>query len=153
MSDFGSGIRFVSGVMHWAWGVLSQSSWVDLYRICFISCLLRTGRESVGEGNGTPHQYSCPENPWTEEPGRLQPMRSLRVWHDWATSLSLSLSCIGEGNGNPFQRFCLENLRDGGAWWLPSMGSHRVGHDWSDLAAAAANNDIYDRKILNSELN
>ena len=27
--------------------------------------------------------------PWTEEPGRLQPMGSLRVRHDWATSLSL----------------------------------------------------------------
>ena len=27
--------------------------------------------------------------PWTEEPGRLQSMGSLRVWHDWATSLSL----------------------------------------------------------------
>ena len=28
--------------------------------------------------------------PWTEEPGRLQSMGSLRVRHDWATSLSLS---------------------------------------------------------------
>ena len=27
--------------------------------------------------------------PWTEEPGRLQSMRLLRVRHDWATSLSL----------------------------------------------------------------
>ena len=27
--------------------------------------------------------------PWTEEPGRLQAMGSLRVGHDWATSLSL----------------------------------------------------------------
>ena len=27
--------------------------------------------------------------PWTEEPGRLQSMRSRRVGHDWATSLSL----------------------------------------------------------------
>ena len=27
--------------------------------------------------------------PWTEEPGGLQPMGSLRVGHDWATSLSL----------------------------------------------------------------
>ena len=27
--------------------------------------------------------------PWTEEPGRLQSMRWLRVGHDWATSLSL----------------------------------------------------------------
>ena len=27
--------------------------------------------------------------PWTEEPGRLQSMRSLKVGHDWETSLSL----------------------------------------------------------------
>ena len=27
--------------------------------------------------------------PWTQEPGRLQSMGSLRVGHDWATSLSL----------------------------------------------------------------
>ena len=30
--------------------------------------------------------------PWTEEPGRLQSMGSLRVRHDWATSLSLFTS-------------------------------------------------------------
>ena len=33
--------------------------------------------------------------PWTEEPGRLQSMGSLRVGHDRATSLSVS--GIGEG--------------------------------------------------------
>ena len=44
----------------------------------------------LGEGNGTPLQYCCPELPWMEEPGRLQSMGSLRVGHDWATSLSLS---------------------------------------------------------------
>ena len=27
---------------------------------------------SPGEGNGNPLQYSCLENPWTEESGRLQ---------------------------------------------------------------------------------
>ena len=26
----------------------------------------------IGEGNGTPLQYSCRKIPWTEEPGRLQ---------------------------------------------------------------------------------
>ena len=57
---------------------------------------------------------------WTEEPGRLQSMRSLRVGHDSVTSLSLS--CIGEGNGNPFQCSCLENPRDGGAWWAAVYG-------------------------------
>ena len=40
-------------------------------------------------GEGTPLQYSCLENPWMEEPGRLQSMGSLKVRHDWATSLSL----------------------------------------------------------------
>ena len=35
-----------------------------------------------GEGNGIPLQYSCLENPWMEEPGRLQSMGSLRVGHD-----------------------------------------------------------------------
>ena len=58
------------------------------------------------------------EIPWTEEPGRLQSMRLLRVGHDWATSLS----CIGEGNGNPLQYSCLENPRDRGAWWAAVYG-------------------------------
>ena len=35
-----------------------------------------------GEGSGTPLQYFCLENPWTEEPGWLQSMGSLRVGHD-----------------------------------------------------------------------
>ena len=58
--------------------------------------------------------------PWTEEPGRLQSMGSLRVRPDWATSLSLS--CIGEGNSNPLQCSCLENPRYGGAWWAAVYG-------------------------------
>ena len=60
--------------------------------------------------------------PWTEEPGRLQSMGSLRVGHDRVTSLSFS--CIGEGNGNPLQCSCLENPRDGGAWWAAVYGVH-----------------------------
>ena len=35
-----------------------------------------------GEGNGNPLQYSCLENSWTGEPGRLQSMRSQRVGHN-----------------------------------------------------------------------
>ena len=60
--------------------------------------------------------------PWTGETGGLQSMGSLRVGHDWATSLSLLLSCLGEGNGNPLQCSCLENPRDGGAWWAAVYG-------------------------------
>ena len=56
--------------------------------------------------------------PWTEEPGSLQSMGSLRVGHDWATSLSW----IGEGSGNPLQCSRLENPRDGGVWWAAVSG-------------------------------
>ena len=54
--------------------------------------------------------------PWTEEPGGLQSMRSLRVGHDERLHFHFSLSCIGEGNGNPLQCSCLENPRDRGEW-------------------------------------
>ena len=34
------------------------------------------------------------KTPWTEEPGRLQTMRSQRAGHYWATSLSLCHLCV-----------------------------------------------------------
>ena len=58
--------------------------------------------------------------PWTEEPGRLQSMGSLRIGHDWETSLSLS--CIGDGNGNPLQCSCLENPGAAEPWWAAVYG-------------------------------
>ena len=39
---------------------------------------------------------------WTEEPGRLQSMGSLRVRHDWATSLSLSFSLQSNSHIHPW---------------------------------------------------
>ena len=63
---------------------------------------------------------------WTKEPGRLQSMGSLRVAHNWVTSLSY----IGEENGNPLQCSCLENPRDGGAWWAAIYG---VAKSWTRL--------------------
>ena len=79
--------------------------------------------------------------PWTEEPGRLQSMRSWRVGHDWAASLSLFTF--------HFHALEKEMVTHSSvlAWRIPgtgepggllSMGLHRVRHDWSDLAAAAA---------------
>ena len=78
--------------------------------------------------------------PWTEEPGRLQSMGSLRVGHDWATSLSLLTFMHWRRKWQPTPVF-LPGESQGQTEepsGLPSMGSHRVGHDWSDLAAAAA---------------
>ena len=47
------------------------------------------GEEGNPGPSGTPLQYSCLVNPWTEDPGRLQSMGSQTVRHNWATSLSL----------------------------------------------------------------
>ena len=60
--------------------------------------------------------------PWTEEPGRLQSMGSLRVDMTEQLHFHFSLACIGEGNGNPLQCSCLEDPRDGGAWWATVCG-------------------------------
>ena len=44
----------------------------------------------VSERAMAPHSSTLAwKIPWTEEPGRVQSMGSLRVGHDWATSLSL----------------------------------------------------------------
>ena len=51
--------------------------------------------QSLGQEDSTEEEMAthCSilawEIPWTEEPGGLQSMGSLRVGHDWATSLSL----------------------------------------------------------------
>ena len=84
------------------------------------------------EGNGTPLQYSCLENPmdggawWAAVHGVAKSRTQLR---DITFTFLFSLSCIGEGNGSPLQCSCLENPRDGKPGGLLSMGSHRVGHD------------------------
>ena len=87
------------------------------------------------EGNGTPLQYSCLENPmdggawWAAVHGVAKSQTRLSIFtftfdfhaleKEMAT-LSSVLAWRIPGTGKP-----------GG---LPSMGSHRVGHDWSDLA-------------------
>ena len=77
--------------------------------------------------------------PWTEEPGGLQSMGSLRVGHDWATSLSLFPFMHWRRKWQPTPVFLPgESQGRGSLVGCLSMGSHRVGHDWSDLAAAAA---------------
>ena len=92
-----------------------------------------------GEGNGTPLQYFCLENPvdggawWAAVHG----VAKSRTWlsnftlffhfHALEKEMATHSSVLAwriPGTGEP-----------GG---LLSMGSHRVRHDWRDLAAAAA---------------
>ena len=74
--------------------------------------------------------------PWTEEPGGPQSMGSIRVGHDWATSLSR----IGEGNGNPLQCSCLENPRDGGAWCAAVYGVAQSRTRLKRLSSSSSSN-------------
>ena len=93
----------------------------------------------IREGNGTPLQYSCLENPmhggawWAAVHG----VAKSRTWlsdftftfHFYALEREMAthsnvLAWRIPGTAEP----------DG----LPSMVLHRVGHDWSNLAAAAA---------------
>ena len=77
--------------------------------------------------------------PWMEEPGRLQSMRSHRVGHDWATSLSLFTFLHWRRKWHPTPVLLPgESQGRGSLVGCPSVGLHRVGHDWGDLAAAAA---------------
>ena len=78
--------------------------------------------------------------PWTEEPGRLQSMGSLRVGHDWATSLFIFMHWRRKCTHSSALAWRIPGTGEPGG--LPSMGLHRVGPEWSDLAAAAAAADI-----------
>ena len=91
-----------------------------------------------GEGNGTPLQYSCLENPmdrgawWATVHGvaksqtRLSDFTFTFHFHALEKEMATHSSVLAwriPGTGEPSG--------------LLSMGLHRVGHDWSDLAAAA----------------
>ena len=93
---------------------------------------------SHGEGNGTPLQYSCLENPmdggaWQAavhgvagSQTRLIDLTFNFQFHALEKEMATHSSVLAwriPGTGEP-----------GG---LPSMGLRRVGHNWSDLAAAA----------------
>ena len=80
------------------------------------------------------------KNPWMEEPGGLQSMGSLRVRHDWATSLSLFTLMHWRRKWQPTPVFLpWESQGRGSLVGCCLWGRTEVGHDWSDLAAAAAN--------------
>ena len=79
--------------------------------------------------------------PWMEEPGRLQSMGSLRVGHEWVTSLSLFTFMHWRRKWQPTPVFLPGESRDGGAWWAVMYG---VAQSWTRLkwlSSSSSNSD------------
>ena len=76
--------------------------------------------------------------PWTEEPGGLQSIVSLRVGHDWSDfTFTFHSHALEKEMATHSSVLAWRIPGTGKPGGLLSMGSHRVGYDWSDLAAAA----------------
>ena len=91
-----------------------------------------------GEGNGTPLQYSCLENPM-DGGARWAAVHGVAKSRTWLNNFAFTFHFHALEKEMATHSSVL-------AWRIPgtgepggllSMGSHRVGHDWSDLAAAA----------------
>ena len=80
--------------------------------------------------------------PWMEEPGRLQSRGSLRVGHDWATSLSLFTFMHWRRKWHPLQCSCLENPRNGGGWWAAIYGVAQSQTQLKRLSSSSSSNDV-----------
>ena len=76
--------------------------------------------------------------PWTEEPGGLQSMGSLWVWHDWATSFTFHSPAL-EKEMAIHSCSCLENPRDGGAWWAAVYGVAQSRTRLKRLSSSSSN--------------
>ena len=72
--------------------------------------------------------------PWMEEPGGLQSMGSLRVGHDWVTSLSLFTFMQWRRKWQPTPVFLPGESQGRGSLVAAVYGVTQSGHDWSDLA-------------------
>ena len=92
----------------------------------------------VGEGNGTPLQYSCLENPM--DGGALVGCNPWGRWvrHDSDFTFTFHFHALEKEMATHSRVLAWRIPGMVEPCGLPSMGSHRVGHDWHDLAAAAA---------------
>ena len=72
--------------------------------------------------------------PWIEEPGRLQSMGSLRVGHNWETSLLLFTFMHWRRKWQPTPVFLPGESQGRGSPVGCCLWGRTVGHDWSDLA-------------------
>ena len=123
-----------------SWVSLSRESSSSLINSCFSSSGTEYDIYILNTSDGTPLQYSCLENPWTEEPGGLQSMGSLSRARLNNFIFTFHFHALEKKMATHSSVLAWRIPGAGKSGGLPSLGSHRVRHDWSDLAAAAAMN-------------
>ena len=91
-----------------------------------------------GEGNGTPLQYSCLENPMDGGAWKAA-VHGVAEGRTWLSNFTFTFHfhALEKEMATHSSVLAWRIPGTGAPGGLPSMGSHRVGHDWSDLAAAA----------------
>ena len=82
-----------------------------------------------GEGNDTPLQYSCLENPMDGGPGGLQSMGSLSLTQLSNFTFTFHLHALEKEMATHSSVLAWRIPGRGEPGGLLSMGSHRVGHD------------------------
>ena len=92
-----------------------------------------------GEGNGTPLQYPCLENPMDRGAWKTAVHGVVEGWTPLSNfSFTFHFHALEKEMATHSSVLAWRIPGTGEPGGLPSMGSHRVGHEWSDLAAAAA---------------
>ena len=93
----------------------------------------------AGEGNGTPLQYSCLENPM-DRGAWWAAVHGVAKSQTWLSNFTFTFHfhALEKEMATHSSVLAWRIPRTGKPGGLPSLGSHRVRHDWSDLAAAAA---------------
>ena len=105
-------------------GVAKSCTWLSDYTIITTManspyCTVKPNTEKAMAPHSSTFAWKIP---WTEEPGRLQSMESLRVGHDWTTSLSLFTFMHWRGKWQPPPVFLPGESQGREAWWASVYG-------------------------------
>ena len=124
-----------------AWGIPWTEETGSLQSIG--SQRVRYNWSDFGEGNGTPLQYSCLENPMDRGAGKAA-LHGVAEGQTWLSNLTFTFHfhALEKEKATHSSVLAWRIPGTGEPGGLPSMELHRVRHDWSDLAAAAAAQEV-----------
>ena len=124
-------VKFFLHLLRWTYKICLSFYWYGVSHLLLVMVY-------NGEGNGTPLQYSCLENPmdrgawWAAVHGVAEGRTRLS---DFTFTFHFHALEKEMATHSSVRAWRIPGMEEPGG--LPSMGLHRVRHDWRDLAAAA----------------